>query len=87
MNDIMNDIEILLNFLNYYKKEHPSDVIVEERSCPNCCPDGDDPDWDYCISSDGSVSCAYSDCQKALTPIHRVKPVLESLDRIEKVLK
>lgn len=40
-----------------------------EKTCPKCCPDGDDPDWSPFGNEDWAV-CFYSECQHPLTVIN-----------------
>jgi len=49
-----------------------------EKTCPKCCPDGDDPDWDSCGNKE-MAECGYSDCRHPLTVINKDKVVEQAL--------
>jgi len=51
------------------------DWWTKEKTCPACCPDGDDPDWSP-VGNEKEAFCGY-DCNHPLTVI-TAKQILEN---------
>lgn len=75
----MQEISIIREFL----EKNSGDIVALEETCPKCCPEGDDPDWEYMISNHGEVECAYCDCGHPLTPVASSFKALKALEELE----
>lgn len=54
------------------------ECVVVDKTCPKCCPDGDDPDWGPTTNGTDSANCAYVSCGHPLTVItsEKIKGIL-----------
>jgi hypothetical protein len=58
-----------------------------EKTCPQCCPNGDDPKW-KAFGNNKKSECAYVDCRHPLTVLtketkkEKVKSALITLNKL-----